>query len=269
MSDNIPEMYKKARAAFKEVEFLPQERVDEICAAVGWELQKEETAKELAHLAVSESGIGVYEDKVLKIQNKTRGMMRDMIGQKTCGLVREDKEKGLRIYAKPMGVVANIVPCTNPESTVCCIGLSLLKTRNAMITSPHPRTGKATYATVEHIRKALRKVGAPEDLAQSLKKGSQEGTRELMAGCDFVVATGGAALARVVYEAGKPAQTVSAGNVISIIDTTVDPKETAAKIVKSKCANNSASCSSENAVAIEEAAYDDIIAALKAEGGYL
>ena len=269
MSDNIPEMYKKARAAFKEVEYLPQERVDEICAAVGWELQKEETAKELAHLAVSESGIGVYEDKLHKVQNKTRGMMRDMIGQKTCGLVREDKEKGLRIYAKPMGVVASIVPCTNPESTVCCIGLSLLKTRNAMITSPHPRTGKSTYAAVEHIRKALRKVGAPEDLAQSLEKGTQEGTRELMAGCDFVVATGGAALASVVYEAGKPAQTVSAGNVISIIDTTVDPAETAAKIVKSKCANNSASCSSENAVAIEEAAYDDMIAALKAEGGYL
>ena len=269
MTDNIPEMYEKARAAFKEVEFWPQERVDEVCAAVGWELQKAETAKEIAHLAVSESGIGVYEDKVHKVQNKTRGMMRDMIGQKTCGLVREDKEKGLRIYAKPMGVVANVVPCTNPESTVCCIGLSLLKTRNAMITSPHPRTGKSTYATVEHIRKALRKVGAPEDLAQSLKKGSREGTRELMAGCDFVVATGGAALASVVYEAGKPAQTVSAGNVISIIDSTVDPAETAAKIVKSKCANNSASCSSENGVAIEETAYDAMIAALKAEGGYL
>ena len=269
MSDNIPEMYKRARAAFKEIEFWPQERVDEVCAAVGWELQKEETAKELAHLAVSESGIGVYEDKVHKVQNKTRGMMRDMIGQKTCGLVREDKEKGLRIYAKPMGVVANVVPCTNPESTVCCIGLSLLKTRNAMITSPHPRTGKSTYAAVEHIRKALRKVGAPEDLALCLKKGSRKGTRELMAGCDFVVATGGAALASVVYEAGKPAQTVSAGNVISIIDTTVDPAETAAKIVKSKCANNSASCSSENAVAIEEAAFDDMMVALKAEGGYL
>ena len=268
MSDNIQEMYERARAAFREVEFLPQDRVDELCAAVGWELQKEETAKELAHLAVSESGIGVYEDKVHKIQNKTRGMMRDMIGQKTCGLVREDKEKGLRIYAKPMGVVANVVPCTNPESTVCCIGVSLLKTRNAMIVSPHPRTGQSTYATVEHIRKALRKVGAPEDLAQCIKTPSHEATRELMAACNFAVATGGAALARVVYDAGTPCQTVGAGNVISIIDSTVDPQETAAKIVKSKCANNSASCSSENAVAIEEAAYDAMVAALEGEGGY-
>ncbi len=268
MSDNIQEMYTRARAAFREVEFLPQDRVDELCAAVGWELQKEETAKELAHLAVSESGIGVYEDKVHKVQNKTRGMMRDMIGQKTCGLVREDKEKGLRIYAKPMGVVANVVPCTNPESTVCCIGLSLLKTRNAMIVSPHPRTGQSTYATVEHIRKALRKVGAPEDLAQCIKTPSHEATRELMAACDFAVATGGAALARVVYDAGTPCQTVGAGNVVSIIDSTVDPQETAAKIVKSKCANNSASCSSENAVAIEEVAYDAMVAALEGEGGY-
>ncbi len=268
MSDTIQEMYTRARAAFREVEFLPQDRVDELCAAVGWELQKEETAKELAHLAVSESGIGVYEDKVHKVQNKTRGMMRDMIGQKTCGLVREDKEKGLRIYAKPMGVVANVVPCTNPESTVCCIGLSLLKTRNAMIVSPHPRTGQSTYATVEHIRKALRKVGAPEDLAQCIKTPSQEATRELMTACDFAVATGGAALARVVYDAGTPCQTVGAGNVVSIIDSTVDPQETAAKIVKSKCANNSASCSSENAVAMEEAAYDAMVAALEGEGGY-
>jgi sulfoacetaldehyde dehydrogenase len=269
MSDNIQDMYKKARKAFREIEFETQERVDEICAAVGWELQKEDTAKELAHLAVSESGIGVYEDKVHKVQNKTRGMMRDMIGQKTCGLVREDKEKGLRIYAKPMGVVANVVPCTNPESTVCCIGVSLLKTRNAMICSPHPRTAKATFATVEHIRKGLRKVGAPEDLAQCLTKASHEGTRELMANCDFAVATGGAALVRVVYEAGKPAHTVGAGNVISIIDSSVDPKETAAKIVKSKCANNSASCSSENAVAIEEPFFDDMISAFQSEGGYL
>ena len=269
MSDNIQDMYKKARKAFREIEFETQERVDEICAAVGWELQKEDTAKELAHLAVSESGIGVYEDKVHKVQNKTRGMMRDMIGQKTCGLVREDKEKGLRIYAKPMGVIANVVPCTNPESTVCCIGVSLLKTRNAMICSPHPRTAKATFATVEHIRKGLRKVGAPEDLAQCLTKASHEGTRELMANCDFAVATGGAALVRVVYEAGKPAHTVGAGNVISIIDSSVDPKETAAKIVKSKCANNSASCSSENAVAIEESFFDDMISAFQSEGGYL
>lgn len=268
MADNIELMYEKARAAFKEIEFWPQERVDEMVAAVGWEWQKPENAKVLARMAVDESGIGVYEDKVLKIQNKTRGTMRDMLGQKTCGLIREDKELGLRIYAKPIGVVANVIPCTNPESTVCCLGLSLLKTRNAMIASPHPRTPGSTNLTVELGRKALAKIGAPVDLLQCLSEASREGTRKLMAGCDFAIATGGAALVKVVYEAGKPAHTVGAGNVVSIIDETADRKAAAEKIVKSKTANNSASCSSENAVAIEESVYDPMVEELKKVGGY-
>ncbi|UCF28657.1 MAG: aldehyde dehydrogenase, partial [Chloroflexota bacterium] len=125
----VEELYQRARAAFEEIEFWPQEKVDEMVAAVGWEWQKPEVAEVLARQAVDESGIGVYEDKVAKIQSKTKGTLWDMKGVKTCGLVEEDKERGLRIYAKPMGVVANVVPSTNPESTVCCIGLSLLKTR--------------------------------------------------------------------------------------------------------------------------------------------
>ncbi len=269
MQDNIQEMYVKARAAFKEVEFWPQEKVDEMVAAAGWEWQKPEVAKKLARMAVDESGIGVYEDKVHKIQNKTKGTLRDQLGVKTCGLIEDDKEKGLRIFAKPIGVVANVVPCTNPESTVSCIGLSLLKTRNAMIVSPHPRTKNSTYLTVEHGRKALEKIGAPPDLLQCIREPSKENTKELMAGCDFAVATGGAALVKVVYEAGKPAHTVGAGNVVSIVDSTADLKAAAQKIVKSKTANNSASCSSENAVAMEESISEDMLKALQAEGGYL
>lgn len=267
--DDIEAMYQRARIAFEEVENWPQDRVDEMCQAVAWEFCRPETAEVLARLAVDESGIGVFEDKFHKIQNKTRGTMRDQMGAKTCGLVEEDAAWGMRKYAKPMGVVANVVPCTNPESTVSCIGLSLLKTRNAMIVSPHPRTPKSSSAAVDHIRKALRKVGAPEDLAQCIKEPSHERTRELMSRCDFAVATGGAALIKVVYEAGTPCHTVGAGNVVSIIDETADPKAVAEKIVKSKCANNSASCSSENAVAIEEGAYDAMLDALKEVGGYL
>ena len=269
MQDSISEMYERARKAFQEVEFWPQERVDEMVAAVGWEWQKPENAKAMARMAVDESGIGVYEDKVHKIQNKTRGVMRDQLGVKTCGLIREDREKGLRIFAKPIGVVANIVPCTNPESTVCCIGLSLLKTRNAMIASPHPRTPGSTNLAVELGRKALAKIGAPVDLLQCIAEPTREKTRELMAGCDFAMATGGAALVRVVYDAGKPCHTVGAGNVVSLVDETADLDAAAAKIVKSKTANNSASCSSENAVAIEASVYDDMLQALMREGGYL
>jgi sulfoacetaldehyde dehydrogenase len=267
--EEIQGLYERARKAFEEVEFWPQEKVDEMVAAVAWEWQKEETAKALARLAVDESRIGVYEDKVAKIQSKTRGTLWDMKGVKTCGLVKEDKEKGLRIFAKPMGVVANVVPSTNPESTVCCIGLSLLKTRNAMIVSPHPRAQGSSYLTVEHGRKALRKIGAPEDLMLCLQHSSRAKARELMSKCDFVVATGGAALVKVVYAAGKPCHTVSSGNVVSFVDETADLEAAAAKIVKSKIANNSASCSSENAVALESSIYDEMIECLKAEGGYL
>lgn len=265
----IDELYERARKAFEVIEFWPQEKVDEMVAAVGYEWQKVETAEALAKQAVSEAGMGNYNDKVAKIQSKTRGTLWDMKGAKTCGLIEVDKERGLRKYAKPVGVVANVVPSTNPESTICCIGLSLLKTRNAMIVSPHPRTQGSSYLTVEYGRKALRKFGAPEDLMISIREGSPAKARALMRRCDYVVATGGAALVKVVYQAGKPSQTVSSGNVVSIVDETADLKTAAAKIVKSKVANNSASCSSENAVALEASIYDEMIENLKAEGGYL
>jgi len=269
MEENIQEMYAKARKAFKEIEFWPQEKVDEMVQAVAWELLKEDVRHRLGHMAVDESGIGVALDKVNKIKNKTLGTLWDMRDAKTCGLVEENKALGLRKYAKPIGVIANVVPCTNPESTICCLALSTLKTRNAQIVSPHPRTQKTSYESVQHVRKALEKIGAPVDLVQCIKKTNHAKTAELMASCDFAVATGGAALVKVVYAAGKPAQTVGAGNVVSIVDDTVDLAAAAHKIMLSKTANNSASCSSENAVALFESIYDNMITALKSEGGYL
>ncbi len=259
MEDNIQEMYKRAREAFEIVEFWPQEKVDEMCQAAAWEWQKEENRKLLARLSVDESGIGRYEDKVNKIKDKCLGTLWDQRDAKTCGIIEDIPEKNLKILAKPIGVIANVVPCTNPESTICALGLSMLKTRNAMIVSPHPRTPQSSYKTVELGRKALKKIGAPEDLMQCIKHPTNEKTQELMASCDYAVATGGAALIKVVYEAGKPAQTVGAGNVISIIDATADLKAAANKIMMSKCANNSASCSPENAVAIEEGVCDKMM----------
>ena len=269
MSTDIKKMYERAYVAFKVVEFWPQDKVDEMVAAVGWAWQKEENAMAMAKLAIEESSIGVYEDKVAKIQSKTRGSLWQMRDVKTCGLVRVDKEKGLKIYAKPMGVIANVVPSTNPESTVTALGVNILKTRNAMIVSPHPRTKGSTNLAVEIGRKALIKIGAPVDLMQCLSESGHANAVELMQLCDFTVATGGAALAKVVHQAGKPSHTVGAGNVVSMVDNTVDLPSAAAKIVKSKIANNSASCSSENAVAVEEDAFNEMVAALQAEGGYL
>ena len=269
MEDNIQEMYANARKAFKEIEFWPQEKVDEMVLAVSWELLKEDVRKKLGTLAVDESGIGNADDKIAKIRNKTLGTLWDQRDAKTCGMVEENTELGVRKFAKPIGVIANVVPCTNPESTICCLALSTLKTRNAQIVSPHPRTQQTSYETVQHVRKGLEKVGAPVDLVQCIKKTSHAKTSELMSNCDYAVATGGAALVKVVYAAGKPSQTVGAGNVVSIVDNTVDLPATAHKIRLSKVANNSASCSSENAVAIEESVSDPMIEALKSEGGYL
>ncbi|MCE5333951.1 MAG: aldehyde dehydrogenase family protein [Desulfobacteraceae bacterium] len=269
MEDNIQEMYEKARKAFEVIEFWPQEKVDEMVLAVGWEFMKEPNREKLAKLAVEGSGIGDYESKKAKIWSKTMGTLRDQVGVKTCGVVEEFPEKGLIKLAKPIGVIANVVPCTNPESTICCLSLSTLKTRNAMIVSPHPRTQEASYETVQVARKGLKKVGAPEDLVQCIRHTSNSKTSELMAACDFAVATGGAALHKVVYQAGVPAHTVGAGNVVSFVDETADLKAAAQKIRTSKTANNSASCSSENAVAIYEGIYDEMMAALKAEGGHL
>lgn len=269
MKDEIQEMYNKAVKAFEIIEYWPQEKVDAMVAAVGWEFQKDEVAMDLAKTAVEGSGLGVIADKAAKVKTKTRGTLWDFRGVKTCGIIEEDAEKGLKKFAKPIGVVANVVPCTNPESTVCAIGLSLLKTRNAMIVSPHPRTESASFKAVEYGRKALRKIGAPEDLFLCVKNPSHEKAAKLMATCDCVVATGGAALIKVVYESRKPAQTVGAGNVVSIVDDTVDIQSTAHKIKLSKVANNAASCSSENAIAIYEGIYDDMLEALKKEGAYL
>lgn len=269
MSETIAELYARARRAFEIIEFWPQEKVDEVVAAVGWEWQKRTTAEAAVAVAMEEAGMGIFEHKIAKQVNKVRGTLRDVRGVKTCGIVREDPARGLRIMAKPMGVVANIVPSTNPTATACCIGINILKTRNAMVVSPHPRTRRSTFMTIEAGRGALRKVGAPEDLLLCVENPTNENTVELMGACDFVVATGGAGLRRIVYAAGTPAHTTGAGNVVAIVDETADPEAVAAKIAAVKPFDNGSGCSIENAIAIHESLYDETIEAMRAHGAHL
>lgn len=238
-------------------------------SAAGWQWQKPKTCAELARTAIDECGIGVYADKLAKIRNKTLGALFDLDGVKTCDVVAECPEKGYVKFAKPLGVVANIVPCTNPESTVCVLGLNTLKTRNAMIVSPHPRAPHSSRLACEHGRKALRKIGAPEDLIQCLEHPSRAQTAELLKLCDFVVATGGAGLAGFVQASGTPCQTVGAGNVVAIVDETADLPAAADAVFASKTFNNSSPCSSENAVALHESICSEMLLELAARGGYL
>ena len=269
MSELIDHLLAKAREAQKVIEFWPQEKVDEMILAVGWEAYKRETAETVARLAVEETGLGVYEDKVLKHQKKTIGVLRDLQGEKTVGVIERVPEKGLVKIAKPMGVIGAITPMTNSSSTMPCNGLMILKARNAVIFAPHPRAKKTCAVTCEEMRKGLAKVGAPLDLVQYIEEPSIELTQELMSKVDLVLATGGAGVVKPAYSSGKPAYGVGAGNATVVVDETADLPVTATKICKGKIFDNATSCSAENNIVIQESIFDDLLEELKKTGGHL
>ncbi|MBA4419802.1 MAG: aldehyde dehydrogenase [Anaerolinea sp.] len=269
MTDNLKEMLERAHAAQRVIEFWPQEKVDEMVLAVGWEAYKRETAEACARMAVDETGLGVYEDKVAKHMKKTLGVVRDLQGVKTVGVIEEDKGKGLVKIAKPVGVIGAITPMTNSSSTMPCNGLPILKTRNAVIFAPHPKAKKTCEIICNEMRKGLRKVGAPEDLVQNIKEPTMELSQELMGMVDLVLATGGAGVVKVAYSSGKPAYGVGAGNATVIVDESADIDETAVKIFKGKTFDNATSCSAENNIIIHESIFDALMDGLKKQGGYL
>jgi sulfoacetaldehyde dehydrogenase len=269
MTDNLQELVQRAREAQKIVEFWPQEKVDEMVLAVGWEAYKKETAEEVARLAVDETGLGVYENKVSKHMKKTLGVLRDLRGVKTVGVIEEDKEKGLLKVAKPVGVIGAITPMTNASSTMPCNGLPILKTRNAVIFAPHPKAKKTCATICEHMRDGLRKVGAPVDLIQYIEEPTMESSQQLMGMVDLVLATGGAGVVKVAYSSGKPAYGVGAGNATVIVDESADLADAANKIFLGKTFDNATSCSAENNVIIHESIFDAMLAGLKSHGGHL
>jgi len=269
MADNLKEMVRKARAAQKIVEFWPQEKVDEMVAAAAWEVYKQENAEACARMATDETGMGIYENKLLKHQKKTLGTLRDLDGVKTVGVIEEDEAKGLIKIAKPVGVIGALTPVTNPTSTPPGNGLPILKTRNAVIFAPHPKAKGCTGLAVEYMRKGLEKVGAPADLLQCITEPSVELSQELMSAVDLVVATGGAGMVKSAYSSGTPAYGVGAGNAVMVVDETADLDDAAHKIMLGKTFDNATSCSSENSVVIQAGVWETMIENLKKEGGYL
>ncbi len=269
MKEMIQELVQRARAAQKIVEYWPQEQVDMMVAAVGWELYKEENAVRCAELAIRETGIGIYADKLLKHRKKTLGTLRDLAGVRTVGVIEVDEAKGLMKLAKPVGVIAAITPVTNPTSTPAGNGLAILKTRNAVIFGPHPRAKQATGLAIELMRAGLRKAGAPEDLVQVLPEASKEAVQALMPAVDLVVATGAGALVKTAYSSGTPAYGVGAGNACVVVDETAVIADAAKKVFLSKTFDHATSCSSENSLIVQEGSWDAMLAALKSHGGYL
>jgi sulfoacetaldehyde dehydrogenase len=267
--DNLQEMVERARAAQKQIEFWSQEQVDEMVLAVGWEGYKKELAEVAARMAVDETGLGIYENKVLKHQKKTLGVLRDLDGIKTVGVIEEIPEKGLVKIAKPIGVIGAITPMTNASSTMTCNGLPILKCRNAVIFAPHPKAKKTCDLVCEAMREGLRKAGAPVDLVQNIKEPTMEMSQELMGMVDLVLATGGAGVVKVAYSSGKPAYGVGAGNATIIVDESADLDDAAKKIFLGKTFDNATSCSAENNVLMHESIFDAMLTKLKSHGGYL
>jgi len=269
MSDSVKEIVERARRAQRIIEYWSQEQVDLMVTAVGWELYKEENASRCAELAIRETGMGVYEDKLLKHRKKTLGVLRDLYGAKTVGVIEVDEVRGLMKIAKPVGVVAAITPVTNPTSTPAGNGLAILKTRNAVIFGAHPRARQTTGLVVDLMREGLRKAGAPVDLVQALPEPSREAAQELMAAVDLVVATGADSIVKAAYSSGTPAYGVGAGNACVVVDETAVIPDVAQKVFLSKTFDNATSCSSENSLIIQTDIWDKLVRALQDQGGYL
>ncbi len=259
----------RARAAMAEIAGADQARVDEIVTAVAWSLYKPENARMLAELSVRDTGIGNVDDKIIKNQRKTFGALRDLMRVRTVGVIENDTGHGIIKYGKPVGVVAAITPSTNPAATPVNKSMMALKGANAIVIAPSPAGWSSTNATVELMRAALERIGAPLDLVQILPQPvSRNMTRLLMEQADLIVATGSQNNVRSAYRSGTPAIGVGAGNVPVIIDSNADLDDAAQKICASKTFDNATSCSSENSLVILEDRYEEAITALKNAGAY-
>lgn len=264
----VRDFIDKAREAMKIIEDYDQETIDHLCQAVGWVVAKEDRFRHLAQLSIDESGIGDYETRLNK-RFKIYGVLRDITGVKSMGIIEEIPEKGITKYAKPIGVIAVILPATNPVLTPPVMGLYALKCKDAVLFSPHPRTRKTTFETVRSMRDALQKQGAPADLFQCIPEPTLPLTNELMRQSDLVMATGGQNLVRAAYSSGTPAYGVGAGNAIIIVDETADVEDAAMKIRMSKTFDNGSGCSADSCIIVEQTIYDKFLGQLQKEGGYL
>ncbi|HWA43675.1 MAG TPA: aldehyde dehydrogenase family protein [Hypericibacter adhaerens] len=263
----IAAMVARARRAQQAIENYGQAEADALVTAVGWQVFKNREA--LARLAVDEGGFGRYQDKIAKFENRVMGTLADMASIKTCGVVEEIPEKGLVKIAKPVGVIAALIPTTGPDATPPVKALGALKARNAIVVSPHPRTKRTSIAVVEAMRQGCRSVGAPEDLIQVIEQPSIAKTEALMRLSDLVVATGGAAMVKAAYSSGTPAYGVGVGNSVHVVDETADLDDAALMIARAKTFDYATSCLADNAVVAEARIYDSLRDKLIAAGGHL
>jgi sulfoacetaldehyde dehydrogenase len=268
IAEMISGLVHRARKAQDAVSGYPQEEIDRACVAVGWQVYNDENIARLASLAVEETGMGNVEDKIKKHKGKILGLLRDIRGAKSVGLIERDEARGISKYAKPVGVVGALTPVTNPTATPGSNALSIIKGRNAVIFAPHPRSRDSSALAVDMMRRGLRQAGAPEDLIQIIREPSIPATNELMKQVDLVLATGGGAMVKAAYSSGTPSYGVGPGNAVQIVAEDADVADAAAKITLSKCFDNATSCSSENSVIVHSSIYEEFCQGLIREGGW-
>jgi sulfoacetaldehyde dehydrogenase len=273
-TSSVAGLVDRARAAQRVYQDWSQEQVDMAVTAAGWAIIEPTRNRELAELAVRDTGIGNVDDKLRKNHRKTLGLLRDLQGARSVGVIAEDTALGLIEIARPVGVVCAITPSTNPGATPANKIINALKGRNAVIVAPSPKGWSTCARLIEFIHAQLERIGMDTQTARGLVQllpspVSKQSTAELMKLCDLVVATGSQANVRAAYASGTPAFGVGAGNVAGIVDETADVVLAADRIMLSKTFDNATSCSSENSLVIVDSARAPLLAALEARGAVL
>lgn len=262
----IDELVSNSRIAQSKYEKFTQEQVNEIVREIGKVVY--DRAEELAKMAVEETRMGVFEDKVAKNKGKSKVIWNNLKDKKSIGILEEDKENAIIKVAKPKGVIGAITPCTNPIVTPMCNAMFALKGGNSIIISPHPRSKKCSKYIVDLFNEAIAKFRAPENLIQIIEEPSIDLSLELMKSADVVVATGGMGMVKSAYSSGKPAYGVGAGNVQCIIDRNTDIKEAVTKIVAGRTFDNGIICSGEQSAIIPKEIYELTIEEFKKNGAF-
>jgi sulfoacetaldehyde dehydrogenase len=245
-----------------------QERYDLAAQAVAWAIMEPARNRHLAELSVETTGLGNVADKITKNHRKTLGLMRDIAGQKTFGVISDEPATGITEIARPMGVIGAVVPSTNPAATPANNTINALKCGNAIVLAPSPKGIPACETLIGYIHAEFARIGEDPDLVQMLPPpGSKAKTQRLLELSDLIVVTGSQDNVRRAYTSGTPALAVGAGNVTVIVDETADLAAAARKIAASKTFDNATSCSSENNIVVVEAVREAFLAELAGVGG--
>ena len=252
--ESLQKTIEKVKEAQREFSKFSQEKVDEIFKASA--IAANQARIPLAKMAVEETGMGVVEDKVIKNHYASEYIYNKYKNEKTCGVVEEDEQYGIKKVLEPIGVIGAVIPTTNPTSTAIFKALICLKTRNGIIISPHPRARKSTIEAAKIVLEAAVKAGAPEGIIAWIDVPSLELTNMLMQSVDTILATGGPGMVKSAYSSGKPALGVGAGNTPAIIDESADIELAVNSIIHSKTFDNGMICASEQSVILVDKMYD-------------